>query len=629
MKKFLTQLFAIAAAVGLEANLKGKTLTEDEQAQLKKEYDAKYGAGAFEKDMAEYEKSIAQEKETFIYSQIAEALGKKDADSATLKDIIDGIASLKETIAKLGSQAEPDKAAEQAEARANFGVHTKDYAFGIKNDLFAAAKRHNTIAINGAIPAEQASDEDKATLRKDFGAFATSLAKRYQALCKSGKINTLASGVDFSGLSNINLNERAYEVRQDMLIARIVALPSLKDLFPTVSRVQSGQIFTNLLAKAVSQAYQAGRVFKGGASFEPEKAFTDKVMAKIQFEDMSELETSYLNYLNTNGSDPVKWSMIEWIVLTLATQLNNERNERAVMGFRVDPTPGTPGHEMFASTGIVYRILLAYLKEHKVLPFKDSSLATYDATDFGAVLQAFAAELQKAYKRPQDLIIYLNAAHKPMFNAWLNATYGKNTGFVPAPDTVPNYGYRIKWVPNEPIDFYFIFATLEDNLHLLENIPGEEFDMKFQRDLEEVIVFSYWKEGAAAAFAGVAEDDYAALEAAGAKGRQVIFMNWPAVELDADSDDLDAEDGRIFVTKSNSAGTGDQGADVPVEITAIENAEEGAIYIIVCGGTTNATTIQKAGKMEIKSDWEPTAVGDWIALYYDATADKYYEAARG
>ena len=168
------------------------------------------------------------------------------------------------------------------------------------------------------------------------------------------------------------MNERFYEIRQDMLIARIVALPSLANLFPTVSRVQSGQIFTNLLATAVSQAYQAGRVFKGGVKFEPEKAYTDKVMAKIQFTDMTELETSYLNYLNTNGSDPVKWSLIEWIILQLATQLNTERNERAVMGYRLEPTASVPGHENFASTGIVYRILMYWLKEHKVLPFKDA-----------------------------------------------------------------------------------------------------------------------------------------------------------------------------------------------------------------------------------------------------------------
>lgn len=628
MKKFLTQLFAIATAFGLDANLKGKALTEDEQAKLKKEYDAKYGDGSFEKDMADYEASIAKEKESFIYAQIAEALGKENLKEQSAEAIVNAIKELKAEIKALGSKAEADNKPHVAVVE--LGVHTKDYAFGVKNDIFAAGKRHNAIAINGAIPQEEASEDEKATLRKDFGAYASSLAKRFQALTKSGKINTLASGVDFSKLSNIDLNERYYEVRQDMLISRIVALPSLAGIFPTVSRVQSGQIFTNLIAKAVSQAYQAGRVFKGGVTFEPEKAFTDKVMAKVQFEDMSDLETSYLNYLNTNGSDPMKLSMIEWIILELATQLNNERNERSVMGYRVEPTAGVAGHENFAATGIVYRLLGFYYKEHKVLPFTDATLASYDATDMGEVLQAFAAELQKAYKRPKDLIVYLNEAHKPMFNAWLNATYGKNTGFVPAPDTIPNYGYRIKWVPNMPLNFYFIFATVENNLFLLENIPGEQFDMKFQRDLEEVIVFSYSKEGAAAAFAGVAEDDLAALKAAGVKGRQIIFMNLPAVVLDADEDEPDAEDGRIFITGANTTGAGAGGADVPVAISDIANAEEGVIYHIECGSITNATTIAKSGKFAgISKAWQPTAVGQWIDLYYDATNDAFLEAARG
>lgn len=628
MKKFLTQLFAIAAALGLETNLKGKALTEDEQASLKKEYDAKYGAGSFEKDMADYEASIAKEKESFIYAQIAEALGKDNLKEQSAEAIVNAIKELKAEVKALGSKAEADN--QPHVTAVELGVHTKDYAFGVKNDIFAAGKRHNAIAINGAIPQEEASEEEKATLRKDFGAYASSLAKRFQALTKSGKINTLASGVDFSKLSNIDLNERYYEVRQDMLISRIVALPSLAGIFPTVSRVQSGQIFTNLIAKAVSQAYQAGRVFKGGVTFEPEKAFTDKVMAKVQFEDMSDLETSYLNYLNTNGSDPMKLSMIEWIILELATQLNNERNERSVMGYRVEPTAGVAGHENFAATGIVYRLLGFYYKEHKVLPFTDATLASYDATDMGEVLQAFAAELQKAYKRPKDLIVYLNEAHKPMFNAWLNATYGKNTGFVPAPDTIPNYGYRIKWVPNMPLNFYFIFATVENNLFLLENIPGEQFDMKFQRDLEEVIVFSYSKEGAAAAFAGVKEDDLAALKAAGVKGRQIIFMNLPAVVLDADEDEPDAEAGRIFITGANTTGSGAGGADVPVAISDIANAEEGVIYHIECGSITNATTIAKSGKFAgISKAWQPTAVGQWIDLYYDATNDAFLEAARG
>lgn len=629
MKKFITQLFAIAATLGLGAKLKDHSLSEEEQASLKASYDAKFGADAFESDMKAYEESLAKEKEDFIYQQIAAALGQEDVKSATLASIVSAIADLKDSVKALAQKASDDNPDTKKAEAVVFGVHTKDYAFGVKNDLFAASKRHNAIAINGVIPQEQPSEEEKATLRQDFNAFASSLAKRYQELCKTGRINTLASGVDFSSLSNINLNERYYEVRQDMLISRIIALPSLAGLFPTVSRVQSGQIFTNLLAKAVSQAYQAGRVFKGGVKFEPEKAYTDKVMAKIQFEDMSELETSYLNYLNTNGSDPVKWSMIEWIILQLATQLNSERNERSVMGYRIEPTATVAGHEMYAATGVVYRLIGYFLKEHKVLPFMSKDLASYDATDMGDVLMAFAAELQKAYKRPKDLIVYVNEAHKPWYNAWLNAKYGKNTGFVPDPDTIPNYGYRIKWVPNEPLNLYFIFATLEGNIFLLENIPGEEYDMKFQRDLEELIAFSYWKEGAAAAFAGVEEDDYGDLATRGQKDAQVIFMNFPAVHVDADADEFDAEDGRIFITKNNTAGSGQGGADVPVVLSDIENAEEGVVYIIVIGGATNPTTIAKSGKFSNVTAWSPTTVGEWIALTYDATTSKFAEVDRG
>ena len=631
MKKFLTQLFAIAAAFGLEANLKGKALTADEQATLKKEYDAKYGEGSFETDMAEYEASIAKEKESFIYAQIAEALGKTDSKEASLENIVSAINELKATVKTLGEKAEADKPEAVQTAGTAFGIHTKEFAFGVKNDLFAASKRHNAIAIAMAIPQEQPSAEDQATLKKDFTAFTAALAKRYQMLAKTGRINTLATGADLSKVAASNIpTDRFYEIRQDMLISRIVALPSLANLFPTISNVQSGQIFTSLLAKAVSQAYQAGRVFKGGVKFEPEKAHTDKVMAKIQFEDMSALETSYLNYLNTSGSDPVKWSMIEWIVLELATQINSERNERSVMGFRIEPTASTPGHEMFAATGVVYRLLQYYYKEHKVLPFTDSDLAKYSAVTIGNVLQAFAAELQKAYKRPKDLVVYLNEAHKPMFSAWLNATYGKNTGFVPDPDTIPNSGNRIKWVPNMPLNLYFMFATVENNIFLLENVPGELFDMKFQRDLEEVLVFSYWKEGAAAGLAGVACESLSALASAGAKGdRQIIFMNWPAKALAASATKCNAEDGIIFHTASNPTGTGEQGADVKVYITDIENAVEGVVYHIVCGGATNPTEIAKSDKFStIASAWQPTAVGDYIDVYYDATASKFYEVGR-
>ena len=47
---------------------------------------------------------------------------------------------------------------------------------------------------------------------------------------------------------------------------------------------------------------------------------------------MKEIERQYIGYLNTDGSDPIKWSMIEWQLLNIYTALVNEQNERRIFG---------------------------------------------------------------------------------------------------------------------------------------------------------------------------------------------------------------------------------------------------------------------------------------------------------
>lgn len=632
MKNFFTQLLAIAATLGLTASLKEKKLSAKDQAAIKDAYDKAHGDGSFEADYKAFKEEAVRESMDAVFAAIGDALGH-DAENTPvdLAGVVSAINELRSAMTAMASK--PQASAPVAVVQQNIvisGRHTKDFAFGIPNPVFAASKRYNGIAINGVIPQDAATEEDRLALGKDLENYATSLSRRYAHLVRSGQINILIkNGADFSPLAGVDMNERTYQIRQDMLIARIVALPSLKNIFPTISKVQSGQIITTFLADAVTQAYQTGRVFKGGGRFEPEKAIVDKAMIKMLFGDMSELETNYLNYLNRNGSDPVKWSMVEWILLQLATQINSERNERSVMGYRIEPVEGVAGHELYASTGVVYRLLQLYWKEHKVLPFTSGSLATYGASTIGDVVKAFAAEIFKRVKNPRAYKVYLNEAHKPLYLAWLNSVYGKNTGFVPAADTVAEYELPIVWVPNMPVDFHFMFATVSDNIFLLENVPGEEFNQTMLRELESLIVASYWKEGAGVAYAGKKYDSASELAAAAGK-TQIIFMNFPAKTLAADATTADAEDGRIFVTSSNSAGTGDQGADVPVVLSDIENAEEGVVYHIQCGGTTNATTIAKSGKFsKISKDWEPDTVGQWIDVYYNATEEKFYEAARG
>ena len=101
---------------------------------------------------------------------------------------------------------------------------------------------------------------------------------------------------------------------------------------------------------------------------------------------------------------------------------------------------------------------------------------------------------------------------------------------------------------------------------------------------------------------------------------QEIFMNKPVSTVAADATTLDANNGFWQMTQDNGAAR---------NLTDISNAKEGTAYIIECNGTTNATTVNKAGKFnQIRVDYTPTAVGDYLMVVYDKTDDKFYELER-
>ena len=289
-------------------------------------------------------------------------------------------------------------------------------------------------------------------------------------------------------------------------------------------------------------------------------------------------------------------------------------------GYYVAPEKGKPGETMFASTGVVHKLIKLY-EEKKFLPFTDEELSDYSQEDIGDVLKLFAEQLADRRADSSRFVIYVNARHRPWFSAWYKNTYGANTDYTGVLDVVPDYNIPIRWVPNMG-NLKLIFSTIPGNINLLENVPGEEYKMMFQRDLEEVIAYSYWKEGAGVAFAGVQKETLDDLKAADAM-EQMVFMNWPAEALaaDATSISISKTSGILFTTGENTKATA---------LTDIVGAKEGVIYRIECGSATNATTIAKSDKFsEIQSAWNPAKAGEFIKVYYRKSEGKFYEAARG
>ena len=496
------------------------------------------------------------------------------------------------------------------------GAHTSKFAFGIEHPMFDASKRWNKVAMR--LPLNTEPDDDEiAAFQMEVKQYGKKVCARMQELHQMGVLGkTALQEVDYSNLADAGLGEQFVVRRTDALISRIIALPSVFNIFPLRSYVQDKDLITNAFFDEYSQAYQEGEISKGGAELVPEMAHVDDAMFKHLFKSMKWIERQYIGYLNTNGSDPTKWGMIEWMILNIATVLNNERNVRAIRGCRVEPEKGKNGHFLNTSTGIVYR-LLSYVEDCKILPFDDDDYADYNPTNMVDVVENFVEETHQCVETLLGKAIYLNEKHKPWYKQSFRKKYGEQTDFSDG-IKVMNYDIDIVWVPNMG-SLKFIFIQERGNMQCLENIPGEMFGVRFEQRLESVWAYSVWKEGTGAAYAGKKFDSLAALKADKRKN-QVIFINKPVTKLEADATTADASKNFWFVTSANSKATA---------LTDITGAEPGVVYKIEIGSTENATKIAKSGKFsELESAWTPVHVGDWIKVLYNKESGKFKEVER-
>lgn len=625
MKKFTQRLKAIAEKLGLAPKLTSRQMSAEDQKALCDAYNSEHGENAFVNDFAEFKAekdALARNAELeAIFASISDSLGVETSADNSGEELVNAVKDLTAKVDRLGKATMGDVPQDTVTVTLSpSGHHTPEFAFGIQHELFSANRRYNRITMTGKIEGSP-SRSDEAQLFADTGKYVQSLHARFLEHRNAGTLASLGKkSLDITAaLNDSEIGTRQFNLRQDALIARLITLPSLAGVFPTISNIQSGDLLNNVIIGETSQAYQAGRIFKGQFQILPEKGYVHKAMSKVLFEDMSDLETSYLNYLNREGSDPVKWTLIEWLILQLAKQIANERNRRGVLGHYVAPVIGEANPTLFAAYGVVHR-LFGYYDDHKLLPFLEPALGSYNKDSIGDVVETFCETLSSKVESLDGMVLYLNRKHHPWYKSWYESRYGQNNDYTGVDSSkVHNYELPIKWVPNMG-NLCLMFATFEGNINLLQNVPGEEFNVYFQRDLEEVIAASYWKEGAAASFVGPQYDSRAAL-IKGDFQNQAIFMNWPAVDVAANATTIDAKSGLIFRTGKNTQATA---------LTDITNLKEGTVIRIEIGSASNATTIAKSGKFDqISSAWNPSVVGEYIKLYYNPAKGKFYEVARG
>ena len=647
---FKARLNKVLEKLGFVKKFENKSLTSEEYKALCEEYQKEYQSTLVD-DLAA-ENSAAEEAEhqqqiNSLYAIVSKANnaagdgndgddddedkdpddGKKNENSqqpagasqnVSYEQLTKAVSGLAENVMKMAQGTAPDKPAAHVTAPSipiNGFESNSNYLFGIEHSLFDMKKRWNQITVNPALAASSTPDESTGiAFRKEAMAYAVALQQRYnyhQSRNELRDTKALASGqfsTNYNGVDNAGLGDQFVILRQDALIARILELRNLTEFFPVRYGVQDRDVLFNAFFDEVSQGYQEGEIYKGGMQLENEMGYFDDAMIKVKFGPMKELERKYIAYLNKEGSDPIKWSMIEFCLLNLLKKAQDEQNQRRMRGIYVKPEAGQPSSFLNAGTGIWYT-LLRYIHDYSIKPFANKSYNTYTSANMLDAVKEFITDVKTHLSEGMTIdnhVLYLNENHIDWWLANCRETYGKDLDFT-GPDgyknRVPDSTIQIKWLPYEGKSCW-MFMDVPGNIQFIEYLPGEMLAVRMEEQMESVRAWSTWKEGCGAAFTGRKFDSKAAMDENDYEFQQ-IFTNLPATVIGAE---INGANGFWQITDETTTAT---------TIEDISNAKAGVAYCIEIGkgDTKHQLAIAKSGKFaNITAAWSPTQVGDYIMV---------------
>lgn len=539
---------------------------------------------------------------------------------ATLASILESLNGIRADFKALGERPEtdlPEQTVTVSPVSINGFGNTPQYLFGVEHPMFSMEKRWNKIAANpraaSALP-EVDEQVDGVEFHKAACAYAKTLKERYQFLQENKMLDAraLSEGkyaTNYGGVDNAGLGNQFVALRQDAIIARVLEKRDLTQFFPVQYGIQDRGLIFNAFFDEVSQAYQSGETFKGGMKIENQMGYVDDSMIKIEWGPMKELERKYIGYLNKEGSDPIKWTMIEYQLLNTLLNAQAEQSKRRMHGIYVKPEKGVAGSYRNAGTGLLYT-LLRYVHQYDIKPHADAAYRSYTPATMLSAVQEFVADVTASVTEDMELdkhCLYLNRNHQSWWIKNVRSTYGKDTDFagpMGALNIVPDTTVKIIWLPYLG-QLPFMMMHEPGNILFLEYLPGEMLAVKMQEQMEQVRAWSTWKEGCSATFTGRRFSTKKEMDDNHYEWQQ-IFINLFAATI---VDKVDGAQGFWHVTGETT--TKDTYTD-------IANAKAGVAYCIEAGVATHLPKVEKSGKFaNIKSAFTATAVGDYLMVILD------------
>lgn len=524
-------------------------------------------------------------------------------DKAALAQKTKEIANLQEKVKTLSEAAEndPGKGAQHKAAAPGqaFNLDDTEQLAGIAGEMYSMESAYNQRA--------------RAALLARRGIMLTAPA---------------ASSTDYSRLQN-DLGAFYRIPWQERLQSLLFNLPTIESIFPLESGYQDLATLVNVWLGEFSQADNTAsdfdNVVKGGYEFDNETLRMYSVMFAHKFTNLKELERTWIGSLNLEGSQPIKWSFIEYLLSETAKKLHNEREQRRVNGVRKDPDLNEPGKAMEAADGLYEFIrkkvdgFVDVNNGNTVYQIKPFVLGTLSVANIGEKIYQATSQIPAEIRDSGQLRLYMPSHMIVWYHKYNEAHYGTNQDYKADIMYVKEYpSVLIKAVPNAD-NHHRLIWTLEGNIKTFEHMAGEMTRFSIEQQDWTLKVWANWKESIWARAVGYKYTDPTAMDGT----RQLIWCNeydrpdnyFVTAEPDTNPD---AKLHTSIVTVANTS---------KLSITDITNAAEGKIITLKCGSTDKGVQIAASGKFSLlASAWDP-AVGDWIKLMKRSDG-KFIEVAR-
>lgn len=320
---------------------------------------------------------------------------------------------------------------------------------------------------------------------------AAGLSQKPTDWASEGKMDiaTLKGDVD------LYYRENPTEVRS--LHRDLLGLPNFWNIRTRVDdQVADGTIVT----AEISQARKLPWLPKNNQSIEPEQGKIFPVHIDIEFAGyyLQQIETSWLNYMNKEGSQPYKMTFVRFLLNELDKQARLEDRIVAINGVYVKtPENATiPGLAIHRGDGLMIQLWRALFQDKKYVT--PSGLGTPNENNIVDYVKSFIDKnLLEELKSVQGLVLYMSPTmlrwhiERKRFLFNLTTDWNDDKSVV-----IENYE-NIRIVPLRDLEgTQFMFMTFSDNIELLENIPGEKSMYHFDSLKRMLFIWADYKWGA-------------------------------------------------------------------------------------------------------------------------------------